>query len=136
MVIGIVIALLAVVVVILLVLFGGKLFSRREKKTDEEVNYVRYAKDHVFYLMDKDKKKPMELGDVPRDWENEDLYQNTEYWGSANYSSERFYTEDGKGLYFILEDDLYYKNLKKPGEEAERIDKDVWGFYIVDNWFT
>ena len=133
MVIGIVIALLAVVVVILLVLFGGKLFSRKEKKTDEEVNYVRYAKDNVFYLMDKDKKKPMELGDVPRDWENEDLYQNTEYWGSANYSSECFYTEDGKGLYFILEDDLYYKNLKKPGEEAERIDKDVWNFYIVDN---
>ena len=133
MVIGIVIALLAVAVVILLVLFGGKLFSGKEKKTAEEVNYVRYAKDNVFYLMDKDKKKPMELGDIPHDWENEDLYQNTEYWGSANYSSERFYTEDGKGLYFILEDDLYYKNLKKPGEEAERIDKDVWGFYIVDN---
>ena len=60
-VIGIVIALLAVVIIILLVLFGGKLFSGKEKKTSDEVKYVRYAKDDVFYLMDKDKKKPMEL---------------------------------------------------------------------------
>lgn len=132
-VIGIVIALLAVVIIILLVLFGGKLFSRKEKKTSDEAKYVRYAKDDVFYLMDKDKKKPMELGDVSRDLENEDLYQNTEYWGGATYSSDFFYTEDGKGLYFILEDDLYFKNLKKPGEEAERIEKDVQNFYIVDN---
>ncbi len=132
-VIGIVIALLAVVIIILLVLFGGKLFSGKEKKTSDEVKYVRYAKDDVFYLMDKDKKKPMELGDVSRDLENEDLYQNTRYWGGATYSSDFFYTEDGKGLYFILEDDLYFKNLKKPGEEAERIEKDVQNFYIVDN---
>lgn len=132
-VIGIVIALLAVVIIILLVLFGGKLFSGKEKKTADEVKYVRYAKDDVFYLMDKDKKKPMELGDVSRDLENEDLYQNTRYWGGATYSSDFFYTEDGKGLYFILEDDLYFKNLKKPGEEAERIEKDVQNFYIVDN---
>lgn len=132
-VIGIVIAFLAVVIIILLVLFGGKLFSGKEKKTSDEVKYVRYAKDDVFYLMDKDKKKPMELGDVSRDLENEDLYQNTRYWGGATYSSDFFYTEDGKGLYFILEDDLYFKNLKKPGEEAERIEKDVQNFYIVDN---
>ena len=132
-VIGIVIALLAVVIIILLVLFGGKLFSGKEKKTSDEAKYVRYAKDDVFYLMDKDKKKPMELGDVSRDLENEDLYQNTRYWGGATYSSDFFYTEDGKGLYFILEDDLYFKNLKKPGEEAERIEKDVQNFYIVDN---
>ncbi len=132
-VIGIVIALLAVVIIILLVLFGGKLFSGKEKKTSDEVKYVRYAKDDVFYLMDKDKKKPMELGDVSRDLENEDLYQNTRYWGGATYSSDFFYTEDGKGLYFILEDDLYFKNLKKSGEEAERIEKDVQNFYIVDN---
>lgn len=130
---GIVIALLAVVIVILLVLFGGKLFSGKEKKTADEVKYVRYAKDDVFYLMDKDKKKPMELGDVSRDLENEDLYQNTQYWGGATYSSDFVYTEDGKGLYLILEDDLYFKNLKKPGEEAERIEKDVQNFYIVDN---
>lgn len=132
-VIGIVIALLAVVIIILLVLFGGKLFSGKEKKTSDEAKYVRYAKDDVFYLMDKDKKKPIELGDVSRDLENEDLYQNTRYWGGATYSSDFFYTEDGKGLYFILEDDLYFKNLKKPGEEAERIEKDVQNFYIVDN---
>lgn len=130
--IGIIIALLVVLIVVLLVLFGGKIFSGKGKQTVSEAKYLRYVKDDVIYLMDKDKKKPMELGDVPHDTDNEEIYRNSEYWGSATYNYNYSYTEDGKGLYFLLDDDLYYKDLKKTEAEAERVDKDVQDYDIVD----
>lgn len=132
-VIGIVIALLVVVVIVLFVLLGGNLFSGK-KDSFAGANYLTYVKDDMVYQMDKDKKKPIQLEQIARGTENEDIYDYSDYWNPStyNYDYHFYYTEDGNGLYFILDDDLYFKNLKKPDAEAERIDKNVSEFYMVD----